>query len=71
METYEAIFLFETDAAILVVPLDSCDSNMNYKDEDKIWLPKSRIKYDNDDYTEGDLIDIEIPDWLAQDKKLI
>jgi len=71
-QTYEAIFIFETDAAILIVPLDSCDSNMNYRDDDKIWLPKSQISFDtNTDYSQGDLIDVEIPDWLAENKGLI
>lgn len=48
----------ETDLAILV------DVN-----DEKVWLPKSKIEYD--DFDIGEEIEIEIPEWLADEKGLI
>lgn len=32
------------------------------------WLPKSQIEYDGE---RGDVVDVELPDWLAEDKCLV
>ena len=58
MTTITATIKRETDAAILV----ECDGN-------EVWLPKSQIDYD-EDCTEGDEIEIEVPQWLADSKGL-
>jgi len=44
----------ETDLAILI-----------HHNGEEIWLPKSQIDYDGD---VGDEADIEIPEWLADEK---
>lgn len=56
--TFAFEILHETDDAILVE-----------KDPD-IWLPKSKIEYDETAST-GDTIDVEVPEWLAEDRGLI
>jgi len=64
LDTYSFVFYAETDKAIGV--REEGDS----EDSDMIWLPKSQIEYD-DNCSEGDLIDVDIPEWLAEDKDLI
>lgn len=49
-------FLQETDEAIL---LDV--------DGDEVWLPKSQIEFDGE---RGDYIEVEVPDWLCEQKGL-
>lgn len=40
------------------------------EDDSCIWLPKSQIHYDRKaEY--GELIDIEMPEWLAIEKELV
>ena len=59
MEKYYFIFLAQTDYAILV-------DDAGYK----IWLPKSQITC-SEEYElliGGDEIEVNIPDWLAEDK---
>jgi hypothetical protein len=34
-----------------------------------VWLPRSQIEYDGGD--EGDIITVELPEWLAEAKGLI
>jgi len=37
-----------------------------------IWIPKSQIlDYSEEEYTSGDCIEIELPEWLATEKGLI
>ena len=39
----------------------------------EIWIPKSQIQNDDDDWDSfelGDIVDIDIPEWLAEDKGL-
>lgn len=55
----EAELRLATDRAIMVA----------WKTED-VWLPKSRIKY-NEQSEIGDIIEIELPIWLARSKALI
>ena len=57
MITVYAEILQETDDAILV----RCD-----EDADGVWLPKSQIGYDGERGDES--VEIEIPDWLADEK---
>ena len=65
-DEYHGIYKTETDMAILFLPGDW------EPDEEGIWLPKSRISYDDSvQYERGDAIVIEIPDWLAEDKEII
>jgi hypothetical protein len=61
MDEYTLEFLFQSENAILVK-----DGN------NEIWLPKSKIVFD-DEYEElekGELIKISIPNWIAEDKEL-
>jgi hypothetical protein len=53
-----AVLLAETDAAIKI-----------RVDGDSYWLPKSQIDY-TEDCTVGEEIDIELPEWLAEEKGL-
>jgi hypothetical protein len=37
-----------------------------------VWLPKSQVEVDwPDEYTDGDILDVRLPEWLALDKGLI
>lgn len=49
---------YETEKAILV---------LNLKDKE-VWIPKSQIEVDHET---GDVVDIQIPEWLAIEKELI
>ena len=42
-------------------------------DKDVVWLPKSQIEYDNDggDPGTGTIIDVNVPEWLAEEKDLL
>ena len=65
MESFELIYINQTDDAILV-----------YEDDpDKgIWFPKSQIKYDEieiDCADVGDEVEINIPVWLAEQEGLL
>ena len=65
MESYDGIFIHETDKAILFLP-DGWD------DGKEIWLPKSKTNWDEKwECEKGDLIEIEIPNWLAEEKGLL
>lgn len=63
-EDYEGIFVHETKMALLFLP-DEFDEGQ------EIWLPKSRIKYEDGDYAKGDRLTVTIPNWIAKDKELI
>lgn len=52
----------ETEKALLV-----SDTG---KRADAVWLPKGLIEYP-DGAEKGDTVDIEMPEWLAQDTGLI
>jgi hypothetical protein len=52
-------FHHETDKAILV--------SENGGEEDRIWLPKSQIKYE----VNGGTVEVTLPVWLATDKGLV
>lgn len=70
MEEYEGMFIHQTDAAVLFVPEGQYDSNLNYDEDDAVWLPKSQIDFDDLDYEKYDPIIIRIPEWLAEEKGL-
>jgi len=38
----------------------------------EIWIPKSQIEddFDWDSFERGDILDLDIPEWLAEDKGL-
>lgn len=58
--TYKLLFFYqETVKAINV----SEEKGAPY--EERIWLPKSQIEYD-DDCKAGDQIEVRIPDWLIE-----
>jgi len=59
MIAVSVLFVRETDAAILV------DDAGN-----EVWLPKSQIEFP-DDAKLDDVIDVSLPEWLAEDKELI
>ncbi len=64
METFLLYFVNQTDDALLV--------HDGYSD-DPVWLPKSQIEYCEADLigiTKGDQIEINIPEWLAEEKGL-
>ncbi len=58
--TFDAEFISETDLAILVDI-----------DGDEVWLPKSQIEMSDGSLDAGDLIEIDVPDWLAEEKGLL
>jgi hypothetical protein len=51
----------ETSLAVLVV---------NLKNKE-IWLPKSQVEIEEELNTAEDIILIQIPEWLAEEKELI
>lgn len=53
------LFKLETAAAILVVEAEGGED---------IWLPKSQIEIE---WNDGRIIDVAMPEWLAQAKGLI
>ena len=58
MEQFSVKLLRETDAAIHV------DHGAG-----KCWLPKSQLDYTTGDADEGDIIEVEMPQWLAEEKE--
>lgn len=60
MSAYSLIFMGETPKAIKVI---------NEETSEDFWLPKSQIEYDPSAF-EGEVIDVEIPDWLAKNAGL-
>jgi len=63
-DTYELVYIRDTEKAIAVKRTTEEDD-----DDDLIWLPKSQIDYD-EDCAKGEIIEVEIPDWLAIEKDL-
>ena len=60
-QSYSLTWIRETEKAI-------CVNDAGVGD---IWLPKSQIKYaDHEEHGEGEVLDIDIPEWLAEDKGL-
>jgi hypothetical protein len=53
--------IHETSLAVLVV---------NLKNKE-IWLPKSQVEIEEELNTAEDIILIQIPEWLAEEKELI
>lgn len=53
-------FIRQTDAAILVN-----EGTM------EVWLPKSQVTYDEDKLQKSKTFEIELPEWLAEEKGLI
>lgn len=62
IDEYFGMFLYESGLAILV-DFDG--------DGDGVWLPKSKVEYEDDVYERGDLITVAVPLWLAEDKGLV
>ena len=58
-EEYELEYLGETELSIHV-----------FDGDNECWLQKSMIVYDDLEYKVGELVAIEIPQWLAVDKNL-
>ncbi len=55
---YTVEFICETEKAIYVL-----------YDGEKFWLPKSQIKWIGA-AEEGDELEVEIPNWLAEEKEM-
>jgi hypothetical protein len=55
----------ETDMAILI--------QVDGEPDNEVWLPKSQIEWESSGgiYSIGDELEIEIPQWLAEQKGLI
>lgn len=53
-----------TDLAVLVKPSEDAD------DSTKVWLPKSKVDIMGGVMRKGQLIDFEIPQWLAEKSEL-
>ena len=70
MNVYQGIFIHQTDAAIAFVPDDRYDSGLNYDDDSIVWCPKSLVDYEDKDYKKGDFIEIDIPDWFAEEEEI-
>lgn len=64
MIPFYGTFLHETDKAILVLPEGENDEAL------AVWLPKSKIDWDGDDYKRGQDIEVLLPRWLAEAKDL-
>jgi len=65
METFELEYVHQTHDGLLVYD----DSQ-----QEEVWLPKSEIEYDSDELdvaTPGDIIELNIPEWLAKKEGLI
>jgi len=65
MIPFNFTFLHETDKAILILQDGEIDDGKN-----GIWLPKSKIIYDDNEYARGDEIEVEVPRWLVESKDL-
>lgn len=60
---FEAVYVKNNELSLIVKIEDTLVS-----------LPKSQIKYDEDeleDLQQGNTLTVEIPEWLATDRKLI
>ena len=65
IDSYALIFINKTDDAILAYDIDP---------DDAIWFPKSQIEFDEeeiDSAVAGDDIELNIPEWLAENTGLI
>jgi hypothetical protein len=62
LNDYELIYVTQTDLAIGVTTEEGGDL---------IWLPKSQIQYEDDDYSRDDEITVTVPDWLAREHDLM
>jgi len=61
--SYALIWKRESDRAICV------NAGTGEKD---FWLPKSQIAYaDHEEHGSGEVLDVEVPEWLAEEKGLI
>lgn len=58
----EVLILNETTKAFRVLESDQLDYDLAE------WIPKSQIHWDNPNATEGDLVLVTMPEWLATDK---
>lgn len=63
MEEVEVCFLHQTANAILV--------NITGNLQGGSWLPKSQIKWEDEDYPRGTMITISAPEWLLEQEGLI
>jgi hypothetical protein len=59
----EVCFLHQTENAILV----NDDGNL----KDGVWLPKSQIGWEADEYARGEMITVTAPEWLLKAKGLL
>ena len=58
----DVTIVVETDQAILV----------DHGTDKEVWIPKSQISdQSKDPYQEGDTLEIEIPEWLANKNDMI
>ena len=58
--TLSLMLLRQTDLAVLVED----------EDQTQAWLPKSQIEIE-DQLTPGDVVDVVLPTWLAQQSDLV
>ena len=59
----EVTFLYQTENAILV----NDDGNL----KTGVWLPKSQIGWEADEYPRGTMITVTAPEWLLEAKGLL
>lgn len=59
----EVCYLHQTDSAILV--------NITGNLQGGVWLPKSKIEWEDNHYPRGTMITIEAPEWLLEKEGLI
>jgi hypothetical protein len=65
-EDYDGKYIYHTDDAILFLP-------EGFEEGEEVWLPLSQIVYDGelDEMEKGDIINIEVKNWLAEQEGLI
>jgi hypothetical protein len=63
MEEIEVTYLHQTDSAILV--------NVTGNLQGGVWLPKSQVRWEDEDYPRGTNIMITAPIWLLEKEGLI
>jgi hypothetical protein len=63
MEEIEVTYLHQTDSAILV--------NVTGNLQGGVWLPKSQIRWEDENYPRGANIMITAPIWLLEKEDLI
>lgn len=63
--TLQVTILHETPKAYLVADPDD-------EEDSKGWLPKSQVRITDEDHYDGpgSIVDIEVPEWLVDDKEL-